>query len=83
MFDLPHDLADDHAAALAAIPVPMTPACVRSLRTAHAREHIYAEAHRKSGQVQRSRQHNPRADRLTRIALRADARVADLAAEVR
>lgn len=85
MFDVTADLAEQHQHQhqLAALPVPMSPTCVRSLLNAAARDHVYAETHRKAGQSQRTRAHQPRADRLTRTALQAEARAADLVAEVR
>jgi hypothetical protein len=83
MFGVHNDLAVQHQHPLAAMPVPMSPAAARSLRKAAARDHVHAEATRKSGQVQRSRGFRPRTDRLTRVALRAEARAVDLTAEVR
>lgn len=82
MLDTTDTLEAEHAAALAALPVPMSPTCVRSLLNTCAREHVYAEAHRKSGQ-QHGRRRKPRAGRLIRLALRARARAGDLLAEVR
>jgi hypothetical protein len=74
----------DHPATL---PVPMSPACTRSLLNHAAREHVRAEAARKAARATRhttrQRGNTPRCDRLTRVALRADARAADLVAEVR
>lgn len=76
-------LERQHAAVLAALPIPMAPACVRSLRKAGAREHIYAESHRKSGAAQGTTPRNVRRSRLTRAGLRAEARACDLAREAR
>lgn len=58
-------------------------ACVRTLRTLGARDHRFAEQHRKSSQTQRTRAHKPRADRLRLIATLADVRAYDLLAEAR
>lgn len=58
-------------------------ACLRSLRAASAREHCYAETRRKAAQVQRSRPYDSRADRLSLLAARAQARAAEFAMEVR
>jgi|SoimicMinimDraft_3_1059731.scaffolds.fasta_scaffold1039638_1 hypothetical protein len=63
--------------------IALPAACVRSLRTLGARDHRFAEQHRKSSQAQRSRAHQPRADRLRLIAARADARATLLFAEAR
>ena len=83
MFDVPADTAAEHAQVLASLPLPLPPAGVRTLRTASARDHRTAECQRKASQVQRSRAHHPRSDRLSRTAALADARSADLAAEAR
>ena len=82
MFGVNNDLAAQHQPALAAT-VPMASAAVRSLRRAAARDRARAEAARKSGQTQRARHYQPRTDRLTLVALRAEARAADIRAEVR
>lgn len=83
MYRLTADIAAQHQHTLDSLPVPVAPACVRSLLNTAAREHVYAEAHRKAGQSQRTRAHQPRSDRLARTALQAEARAADLIAEVR
>lgn len=83
MFGVRKDLATPHQRPLVAVPVPMALAAARSLRKAAARDHVHAEAARKSGQVQSSRRYRPRSDRLTLVALRAEARACDLVAEVR
>lgn len=64
-------------------PAELPPACVRSLRAVSAREHRYAEAHRKSAQVQRSQAYQPRSDRLNLIAVRAKSRASEIAREAR
>lgn len=81
MFDVTPELARQSQHTLDSLPVPMSPVCVRALVNTAAREHVYAEAHRRSGDAHRS-QRCPRAVRLKREALRADARGADLMAEV-
>ncbi len=83
MYQLPADLAAQHAAVLAALPLPLPPAGVRTLRNASARDHAAAEVQRKASHVQRSRAHNPRSDRLSRSAALVEARATDLAAMVR
>lgn len=87
MLHVPEDLAQQHHDALAAIPVPMSPTCARSLINQAAREHFRAEVVRKSARSARHttarRGDTPRCDRLTRRALRAEALAADLVAEVR
>lgn len=70
-------------AARQSLPVPMSAACMRALLHTVAGDRVYADRARKSGQSQSSRMYKPRTDRLTRVALRAEARAADLLAEVR
>ncbi|QDH70869.1 hypothetical protein [Marilutibacter alkalisoli] len=77
------ELERQYIAGLATLPVPMTPACTRALTRTSAREHIYAEAHRKSGAGKGQTPRSPRRCRLTRMALRAEANAADLRREVR
>jgi hypothetical protein len=57
-------------------------ACVRALRTVSARDHSYAEAHRKTAALEAARHVQTRAGRLSRIAARAQARANDLRCEV-
>ncbi len=57
--------------------------CLRSLRTAAARDHVYAETRGKAGRAQRGRHYIPRADRLSRTAALAEARALDLTAQAR
>ncbi|GAB3335162.1 hypothetical protein [Marilutibacter aestuarii] len=85
MFDTTdtRDLEAQHQAVLAALPIPMVPTCVRAVLRTTARDHIYAEAHRKSGQAQHRLRHNRRGNRLHRTALRTEALAAELLAEVR
>lgn len=83
MFHVTADPAAHRQQLLATPPVPMSSACVRSLLNAAARDHVYAERQRKADQSQRSGTDQPRIDRLTRNALQADARAADLVAQVR
>lgn len=83
MYQLPADLAAQHAAVLAALPLPLPPAGVRTLRTASARDHAAAEIQRKASRVQYSRHCFSRSGRLSRSAALAEARAADLAAQVR
>ena len=56
--------------------------CVRSLRNTAARDHVYAETHRRAGRNQRN-SHVPRAERLCRAAALAEARALDLTAQAR
>ena len=81
------DLDAQYRGHLAGLPVPLSPACTRSLLNQAAREHVRAEQARKAARAarytSRLRGHTPRCDRLTRVALRADALAADLVAEVR
>lgn len=79
--DISQDLAAEHAEALSRLPHPAP--VVRSLLTASAHDHRYAEDHRKSSQDQRARFHGPRAARLSRTAAIAETRAAELLAEVR
>ncbi len=83
MIDHRNDLAEQNASARRLLPVPVSAACVRAVIHLAAREHVYAERARKSGQSQPSRRYKPRTDRLTRVALRAEARADDLRAEAR
>lgn len=61
----------------------LPPVGVRALRAISAREHAYAQVHRRSSLAERSRAASPRVGRLSRAAALADARAADLAAEAR
>lgn len=83
MFDIADALADEHDAALAALPRPLSPVCIRSLIAACGRDHRHAQGQRKSALAQRARFHGPRAARLTRSAEASDDRAAELLAEVR
>lgn len=83
MYQLPADLAAQHATVLAALPLPLPPAGVRTLRNASARDHRTAEIQRKAGRAQNSRHCLSRSDRLSRSAALVQARAADLAALVR
>ena len=77
------DTAAQFASARRTLPVPMSAAGVRAVIHHAARENVYADRARKAGQSQKSRMYRPRTDRLTLVALRAEARAADLMAEVR
>lgn len=83
MIDHRTGTAAQQASARRALPVPISAAGVRAVIHHAARENVYADRARKSGQSQSSRMYKPRTDRLTRVALRAEARAADLLAEVR
>lgn len=83
MFDIEESLAAEHETVLAALPVPMPPACIRSLIAASTHDHRYAESHRKSSHALRARRHTGRAARLSRSADVAQDRAAELLAEVR
>lgn len=58
-------------------------ACSRSLRLLGARDHQYANTHRRAAMVQRACAWQPRAGRIRVIAARAEARAMDLRAEAR
>lgn len=77
------ELDRQHAAVLATLPIPLAPACVRGVLHASAREHMYAEAHRKSGAAKGHTPRSRRRCRLTRMGLRAEAAASDLRKEVR
>lgn len=64
------------------VTAPLPAAGVRTLRSCSAREHRYAESHRKTRQVSQRFQ-LPRASRITRAAAMAEACSADYLAEVR
>lgn len=83
MFDIEESLAAEHQTVLAALPVPMPPACIRSLIAASAHDHRYAETCRKSSVSERAGHHFARAARLSRSAAIAEDRAAELLAEVR
>lgn len=79
--DITPDLAAEYAEALSRLPLPAS--CRRTLIAASAEEHRYAEAHRKSSDVQRARRHQNRAARLRRSASLAEVRSVELLAEAR
>lgn len=58
-------------------------ACVRSLRAASARDHQFAESHRRSSERVRTCAWQNRASRIRTAAHKAAARAADLLAEAR
>lgn len=82
MFEVPADLDAEHRAVLAALPVPMASAGVRCLLALGAKDHTYAQAHRRTALAQ-PRSAGIRAGRLRRHAALAEARSRELVAEVR
>lgn len=80
--DVTADQLAEHAQALAALPQPLSPVCVRSLLSASAHDHRYAEDHRRSSRSQRARL-TSRAARLSRGAAIAEDRAIELRDEVR
>lgn len=64
------------------VTAPLPATGVRTLRTCSAREHRYAESHRKTSQSPQRFQ-LPRTARLSRCAALAEARAADYRAEAR